>query len=167
MKKDDQYLGIKEAYFDYSDSTLHIASEIDPRDRSHYGQTDVFDKDYHTDELPVNFTKIHFYNKKGNHYGKVFSYTSNKYAELAGKFQERFCKYKYCEPLVSYIRKRLNDPDSYENADLSIYYNNKMDGTLIVHQSFRAKNSFGGLMLNKAEAVMDINGNIISCDISN
>jgi|GEM_PF-6249160 len=165
MLKDDQGLGIKKVSYDPKDSTLKIACEVDRRDRKKLGTTSVFDQDYNTYNLPINFTKVYFYESSNDHFGKLFSFTSNKFSRQAEAFKSRFCSTGFCEPLANYLRNRMNDPGSFDPEECNVYYNNSMDGTIIVEQSFRGKNAFGALVLKKTNATMDMNGNVLKANI--
>lgn len=65
-----------------------------------------------------------------------------------------------CRPLEKYIKKQLNDPDSYEHSETRYYVND--DTTKVnVLTIFRAKNGFGGLILTSYAAELDMSGNIL------
>ena len=60
--------------------------------------------------------------------------------------------------LVAYIKKSMNDPDSYKHEETRF----EDKGTfLIVRTSFRGKNAFGGMVKNTILAKIDFDGNII------
>jgi hypothetical protein len=60
--------------------------------------------------------------------------------------------------LTEYIKKTMNDPDSYEHDETR--YTDKGDH-LIVHTKFRGKNAFGGVVRNSVIAKVDLNGNVL------
>lgn len=60
------------------------------------------------------------------------------------------------------IVERLKDPDSYEHIETRY----RDDGTtLFVVTRYRAKNSFGGYVVNRATATVDLEGNILALDM--
>lgn len=60
--------------------------------------------------------------------------------------------------LTRYIRKTLKDPDSYEHIE-TVYIDEQEH--LIVRTKYRAKNSFGGYVVESVTAKADINGDLI------
>lgn len=65
--------------------------------------------------------------------------------------------------LVSHVKQSLKDPKSFEHIETK-YYDKK--DYLMVIMRYRAKNSFGGYVVNTATAKTTIDGNIISVDLS-
>lgn len=61
--------------------------------------------------------------------------------------------------LVKLLKKNLNDPDSYEHVETK-YWDQK-DGILI-KMTYRAKNAFGGLILQNVTAKADYKTNMIN-----
>jgi len=61
--------------------------------------------------------------------------------------------------LTKYIKKSMNDPDSYKHAETK--YVDKGDH-LIVITTFRGKNAFGGVVKNTVVAKVGLDGNVIS-----
>lgn len=57
--------------------------------------------------------------------------------------------------LQKYIKRNIDDPESYEHVKTS--YIDLGDKKLRVFTQFRAKNRFGALVLNRAEAIVDLN----------
>ncbi len=61
----------------------------------------------------------------------------------------------------NYLKKNLKDPGSYEGIEWSEVYENP-DGTYAVRHKYRAKNSFGGMVVENCIFVLDAQGNVIS-----
>lgn len=59
-----------------------------------------------------------------------------------------------------YLKKNLKDPDSYESIEWSDVVK-QSDGTFRVRHKYRAKNSFGGYVIENQLFVLDNNGNVI------
>ncbi|MFC1688095.1 hypothetical protein ACFL07_00360 [Pseudomonadota bacterium] len=59
--------------------------------------------------------------------------------------------------LEKLVEANLKDPDSYEHIKTT--YRDKGDAILVV-MNYRAKNSFGGYVVNRIIATYDINGNL-------
>ena len=60
------------------------------------------------------------------------------------------------------IEQRLKDPDSYEHIETRY----RDDGnTLFVVTRYRAKNSFGGYVVNRATATVDLEGSVLELDL--
>ncbi len=57
------------------------------------------------------------------------------------------------------IKKSMNDPKGYEHVSTTYKY--KSDKNITVQTTFRAKNVYGGLVLNTVTAQSDIDGNIV------
>lgn len=64
--------------------------------------------------------------------------------------------------LEKYIRKRLNDPESYQHIETK--YLDKTDHIFVITK-FRAKNAFGAFAVNTAAAKTNLDGSIIEADI--
>ncbi len=60
-----------------------------------------------------------------------------------------------------YLKKALKDPDSYEGIEWSNVIKNS-DGTYSVRHKYRARNSFGGMVVENWVFVLDEYGNVIS-----
>jgi len=56
------------------------------------------------------------------------------------------------------IKKNLKDPDSYEHIETR--FGDKGE-YILVYTKYRARNSFGGMVIEEMGAKVDINGNII------
>ncbi|OGS20965.1 MAG: hypothetical protein A2252_04545 [Elusimicrobia bacterium RIFOXYA2_FULL_39_19] len=64
-----------------------------------------------------------------------------------------------CPGLTDYIKKTMNDPDSYKHV--KTVYEDKGD-YLLVKTTFRGKNAFGGIVVNWVMAKVALNGNVIA-----
>jgi hypothetical protein len=60
-----------------------------------------------------------------------------------------------------YLKKNLKDPDSYEGIEWSPVQK-LSDGTFSVRHKYRAKNSFGGFVVENQVFVYDAQGNVLS-----
>jgi len=60
--------------------------------------------------------------------------------------------------LTELIKESMNDPDSYEHVE-TVYFD--QGDHLIVNQTFRGKNSFGGTVKNTIKAKVSIEGDVI------
>lgn len=58
-----------------------------------------------------------------------------------------------------YLKKNLKDPDSYEAIEWSKVVKNA-NGTFMVRCKYRAKNSFGGYVIENQIFVLDAQGNV-------
>lgn len=59
-----------------------------------------------------------------------------------------------------YLEKNLKDPDSYEGIEWSPVVKQD-DGTFLVRHKYRAKNSFGGYVVEEQYFMLDASGNVI------
>ena len=59
-----------------------------------------------------------------------------------------------------YLKKNLKDPNSYESIEWSNVIK-QSDGSFIVRHKYRAKNSFGGYVVENKVFALDQNGNVI------
>ena len=59
-----------------------------------------------------------------------------------------------------YLKGNLKDPDSYQAIEWSSV-NKKDNGNFIVRHKYRAKNSFGGMVISNAIFTLDSRGNVI------
>lgn len=64
--------------------------------------------------------------------------------------------------LTNYVKSNLKDPDSYEHIKTTYKDNGE---TLTIYMRYRAKNSFGGYVVNSAVATAQIDGTLVSVDI--
>ena len=62
------------------------------------------------------------------------------------------------DALTRYIKKNMNDPDSYEHVETR--WIDKGDFILVI-ATYRGKNAFGGVVKNTTMAKVDISGNIL------
>jgi len=60
--------------------------------------------------------------------------------------------------LENFIKQTMKDPNSYEHVKTEY---RDMDTYLLVKTTFRGRNSFGGVVINSVEAVIDIDGNVL------
>jgi len=60
--------------------------------------------------------------------------------------------------VTAYIKKHMNDPSSYEHVETR--YGDRGDH-LVVQTTFRGKNAFGGKIINKCQAKVDLKGSIL------
>lgn len=58
-----------------------------------------------------------------------------------------------------YLKKNLKDPDSYQSIEWSPVVKNN-DGTFMVRHKYRAKNSFGGYVVEEKIFMLDSSGNV-------
>lgn len=61
--------------------------------------------------------------------------------------------------LTREIKKGMNDPDSFKHIETRF---KDLGNEIVVHESFRGKNAFGGLVINKVIATVDIDGNVLT-----
>lgn len=61
----------------------------------------------------------------------------------------------------NYLKRSLKDPDSYEGIEWSNVIENS-NGTYTVRHKYRARNSFGGMVVENWMFVLDEHGNVIS-----
>ncbi|MDD2566050.1 MAG: hypothetical protein PHZ26_05260 [Candidatus Gracilibacteria bacterium] len=68
--------------------------------------------------------------------------------------------------LKDYVKKNLKDPDSFEHIGTKYWILQDKDGTyyISVNMNYRAKNSFGGYVIENYKAFFDIDGNSIKLD---
>ena len=61
--------------------------------------------------------------------------------------------------LTKKIKEQMNDPDSFEHIETRF---KDLGNEIVVQESFRGKNAFGGLVINKVIATVDIGGNVLT-----
>ena len=61
--------------------------------------------------------------------------------------------------LTKKIKESMNDPKSFEHIETRF---KDLGNEIVVHESFRGKNAFGGLVINKVIATVDIDGNVLT-----
>lgn len=64
--------------------------------------------------------------------------------------------------VTNQIKKRMNDPKSYEHVETK--YIDNTDHIMVI-TSFRGKNAFGGVVINRAIAKVDNNGVVLEIEI--
>ena len=65
--------------------------------------------------------------------------------------------------LTREIKKGMNDPDSFDHIETRF---KDLGNEIVIHESFRGKNSFGGLVINKVIATVDIDGNVLTMKLA-
>jgi hypothetical protein len=65
--------------------------------------------------------------------------------------------------LVIEVKNQLNDPSSFQHIETR-HNEDKALGVVLVAMKFRAKNTYGGLSIKYANAVMTTSGEVISVD---
>ena len=65
--------------------------------------------------------------------------------------------------LTREIKKGMNDPESFDHIETRF---KDLGNEIVVHESFRGKNSFGGLVINKVIATVDIDGNVLTMKLA-
>lgn len=123
-------------------------------------------------EVSLTATTISFNNtpKYGTKWIKEWiSQTIQISTDVAKKMQER-AKLPKIEnsawdgsvyQVKKYLKNNLKDPDSYESIEWSKVLKNN-DGTYSVRHKYRARNSFGGMVIENWIFTLDENGNVIS-----
>lgn len=163
IKKDTLYR-IKDVYYNKEDSSLNIAftnKDNAIKDKSY--STDYFNNTYHIDTMSnIDGVTLYAY-KRGNSlkqgdYKTHLTLDSKRASIYKAAFKEKYCSAYYCWPLKAYIKTLMNDPDSFEEDRLWVEWNNGK--TFIVTMTYRGRNGFGGLVLNKASAIVDMSGNV-------
>lgn len=71
----------------------------------------------------------------------------------------------YCRTLQSHVKKNLKDPSSFEH--MNTRFNVSKDGSAIVVMKYRARNSFGGFVIESVRAKVAADGKILECSASN
>lgn len=122
--------------------------------------------------LTVNFnaTVISFINapKHGTKWIEEWTGTAIKISEEVSKEMEKLENLPNIENSVwdgsvyqvkNYLKKNLKDPDSYEGIEWSNVIKNS-DETYTVRHKFRARNSFGGMVIEDWVFILDKEGNV-------
>ena len=65
--------------------------------------------------------------------------------------------------LTREIKKTMNDPESFDHIETRF---KDLGNEIVIHESFRGKNSFGGLVVNKVVATVDIDGNVLTMKLA-
>ena len=60
--------------------------------------------------------------------------------------------------LTKLIKASMKDPDSYQHVETSYW---DMRDHLVVRQTFRGRNAFGGMMVNTVKAKVDLDGKVL------
>lgn len=163
---------IKEVYYDKKDSSFNIA--ISNKDNvikeGDYSIT-YFNNLFHLDKIEEIEGVYLFEFKKGKSftngdYKEPLIFESSNYAKIETKFDnEYYSTYlKGYKPLSDYLKKTLNDPSSLEfESSKKVAYNNNV---FTIESTFRAKNSFGALVLNNVTCDIDTKGNISNVQLT-
>ena len=61
--------------------------------------------------------------------------------------------------LTREIKKTMNDPESFDHIETRF---KDLGNEIVIHESFRGKNAFGGLVINKVIATVDVEGNVLT-----
>lgn len=158
--KRDSVFNVKDVYYNKNDSSLNIA--LAKNDELY--NTAYFDSTYNIDAIdPIDGVTLYTY-KKGRSFSKgdykiKLATDSKRATELLKIFRDKYCiGNEYCDPLKQYIKQSMNDPDSFESDKMWIDW--KEEKTFTVTMTYRGKNVFGGLILNKCSADVDIDGDV-------
>jgi hypothetical protein len=156
----DTLYQVKDVYYNKKDSSFNIAFKYKKGD---FYTTDYFNDAYHIDSFPC-FDGIYLYAyKKGSllkngDYKNQLACESKRAGRIKAIFKEKYCYGNNCTPLIEYLKRSMNDPDSYESDKLWIEW--YQDSSFTVTNSFRGKNAFNATILDKCSAIIDINGNV-------
>lgn len=163
IKKDTLY-GIKDVYYNKADSSLSIAiSNKDNALNDKSYSTTYFDETYQINTVDcIDGVTLYAFKKhkslKNGDYTDALAADSKRATVLLSAFKEKYCTSYYCEPLRQYVTSLMNDPDSFQQDRLWVAWNEGK--TFLVTMSYRGKNGFGGLVWNKASAIVDMDGNV-------
>lgn len=163
---------IKEVYYNKKDSSFNIAiTNKDNVIKNHEYSIEYFNKAYNLDNISniegvylFEFIKGKSFENKG--YKNPLVFESANQAKIISKFDKEYYRtysntYK---PLYDYLQGTLNDPSSLEF--ISTEKTGFTDGVFSIEGSFRAKNAFGALVINKVTCYIDINGNITNVQVT-
>lgn len=64
-----------------------------------------------------------------------------------------------CKPVEDYLKRQMNDPDSYEHIETS-YSINTLQDAMDVTTKFRAKNAYGAKVISQATATVNLDGSV-------
>lgn len=77
------------------------------------------------------------------------------------KIEEAFSKWDGSHVnLVNYVKKKLNDPSSFEHVQTT--FRDYGDSTIFIIMDYRAKNGFGALMKASIKAEAKLDGTLLS-----
>lgn len=99
--------------------------------------------------------KIKYFNKKITDKWKKEQQIERRKKQIKQQFDLWDGSHK---KLTKWIKRRMNDPDSYKHAET--LYSDKGE-YLIIKTTYRGKNAFGGVVVNWVKAKADNEGNII------
>jgi hypothetical protein len=172
LVKEAKDFEIKEVYYNKKDSSFNIAiTNKDNVIKEHDYSITYFDNLFHLDKIEEIEGVYLFEFKKGKSfkngdYKEPLIFESSNYAKIETKFDnEYYSAYlKGYKPLSDYLKKTLNDPSSLEfESSKKVAYNNKV---FTIESTFRAKNSFGALVLNNVTCDIDTKGNISNVQLT-
>lgn len=167
LVKHDSLYEIKDAYYNKIDSSFSIAftnKENTITDKSY--STYYFNQNYHLDSLDEVEGVYLFAYKAGKSFSKgdyknPLTFDSKRLGRITNDFDSKFYSdyLKTYKPVYDYLKQTLNDPSSLE-IEKSWNLGMNDDSTFEVKTSFRAKNSFGALMLHTINCNIDMSGNL-------
>ena len=163
IKKDSLY-DIRDVYYNKADSSLNIAfTNKDNAVKDGTYSTKYFEDTYRIDTIAmVDGISLFEYKKNkslaGGNYKKPLEVSSKKAYALTEAFKNKYIIGGYCEPLKSYLQEHMNDPDSFEEDKVWVEWLGA--DNFLVTMTYRGKNAFGGLVLNKCSAHINIQGDL-------
>lgn len=172
--KKDSLFEVKDAYYDAASKTLMVAfTNKGNIIKDHDYGTDYFEQTYHISNFDYldgislyAYKKRKHLNKPGDYHDPLISSSKSRDAyqqKEIDDFKEKLCSATDCVPLEDYIKKRMNDPDSYEGVGFDVKLDK--DGNISVIQEFRGKNSFDATITQKAIATLLSDGTVIKCEL--
>jgi len=163
IKKDSLY-DVRDVYYNKADSSLNIAfTNKDNAVKDGTYSTKYFEDTYRIDTIAmVDGISLFEYKKNkslaGGNYKKPLEVSSKKAYALTEAFKNKYIIGGYCEPLKSYLQEHMNDPDSFEEDKVWVEWLGA--DNFLVTMTYRGKNAFGGLVLNKCSAHINIQGDL-------
>jgi hypothetical protein len=171
VKKSEDF-EIKEVYYDKKDSSFNIAiTNKDNVIKEHSFSIEYFNKFYGLNTInEIEGVYLFEYQNgkslKTKDYKEPLVFESARQAKIIEKFDNEFYdKYsKTYTPLDDYLQKTLKDPSSLEY--ISMDKTGYTEGVFSIKGSFRAKNSFGSLVINNVTCNIDIKGNVSNVQVT-
>jgi hypothetical protein len=147
MKRDKSYK------MENVEFTKDSVLKISVGDAEDSGTDYYFIKNYNLEKMDI-ISEVSIYSKN------KFLYGRGKHSGLIVKrFEQNFVKSDgSVSPVVEYLEKSMNDPNSFEH--IKTEYNLSNDGNFHVQMKFRGKNAFGGLVINSVSAKVSQEGNV-------
>ncbi len=91
--------------------------------------------------------------------------TSTMSDEVKEKIKIQFSPWDGSHPkFIREVKKQLNNPKSFEHQETKTGWDSSTN-TIIIEMTFRANNKLGQPILNTAVGTVDIEGNVLSCEI--